>query len=1000
MKLHLTFLASFLISVLCQAQFSIPTTPATRDVLRSATVDEVRSKIKAPGFTTSIATLTALTGASKTNIVHVQGYFLANDGGGGEFLWVPASTAATNMGSIFVPDGQSTATAGRWERLFTGGSIDCRMWGVMGFGIVDESGRFQNLIDYVKVSSTKQRKITIPSAHNIKLDFPLVIGTTAANAVGWSFTSHIAIEGEVRAIGGVTSVPRFTVTGTNQVGILAQYLRGITFKNFSIEGRNLYGGQVPDMDARHNENNFVLIGAGLSTNRYSPHAGIVIDPFSSTVPVGERYAGLDAFYDAGTPYGGSSRVLFEGVNFQSFVVGAVVSASTTTLNAEEIDFVRCTFAANKDGVAFTQSQTKANTITDCRFAGGHTAITTLGYGGAGSGAAPNVTGGDFVVLYQIIKASASSGGFTMRGVFAEDFVTIGYSVAGSLPGQMSFIGCDFRVSGLYAAPEYMWQSSTPVTFKGCNFRQSGQFPFSFYGASLNTTMSPISFDDCNFTQQEEVNTGVHKEFMVSNSETLPGNNNVTHRRLIFRNCRVFKGNNKTVHLDSFNTPAASLSDLNGKMVIPGTTITVGGVTYKTSDVPPPSVSYSITSPTHVTGSGVGSFTVTTATANRFKIGDAVRNINGQTWPNGPTKNFAYIYIGYVTAISGNVVSLAGVPWSMATDFGNLTAAGAYVEWIPRFHEPTTGTVTSGSSTISSLSLNPTTVWFVGDRISGTGIPPGSYITAVTSTEITINTLATATASGVNLSDLVYSKVLDTGTLAGLGAGYLKTSSSNGVVTLTADSIPPSMASSGGSATNATLMTPVNFVDSGGTNIGSVKSNVWTFGSTDAAAGGQAVTMTVAANALTFARTGSTGLNDVSITSGFRNVNLPSMQAGTGGGLTVNAVAFAVNAGLPTSILGGLRVATATKTANYTWVRDADNTLFVDSTSGNVTITLPGASSTTGRQMRIIRTDASANTVTVTVGGGVELINGATTITLVTQYQVREFISNGTQYFTW
>lgn len=66
---------------------------------------------------------------------------------------------------------------------------------------------------------------------------------------------------------------------------------------------------------------------------------------------------------------------------------------------------------------------------------------------------------------------------------------------------------------------------------------------------------------------------------------------------------------------------------------------------------------------------------------------------------------------------------------------------------------------------------------------------------------------------------------------------------------------------------------------------------------------------------------------------------------------------------------------------------------VDATSGGVTITLPTAVGITGRHYIIRKLDSSANAVTVD-GNGSETINGATTYSLSSQYQVVSLMSDG------
>lgn len=71
--------------------------------------------------------------------------------------------------------------------------------------------------------------------------------------------------------------------------------------------------------------------------------------------------------------------------------------------------------------------------------------------------------------------------------------------------------------------------------------------------------------------------------------------------------------------------------------------------------------------------------------------------------------------------------------------------------------------------------------------------------------------------------------------------------------------------------------------------------------------------------------------------------------------------------------------------------------FVDTTGGNVTITLPDATDVTpDTPYTVIRTTAGVNTLTVTTGGG--NINGSATKSMASQYDKFTFVSDGTNYW--
>lgn len=85
-----------------------------------------------------------------------------------------------------------------------------------------------------------------------------------------------------------------------------------------------------------------------------------------------------------------------------------------------------------------------------------------------------------------------------------------------------------------------------------------------------------------------------------------------------------------------------------------------------------------------------------------------------------------------------------------------------------------------------------------------------------------------------------------------------------------------------------------------------------------------------------------------------------------------------------------------KTANYT-ATATDHTILVDATAGVVTITLPAAAASVGREYAIKKIDASANAVTID-GNGAELIDGAATQSLATQWKSMIIQCNGTAWF--
>jgi hypothetical protein len=90
------------------------------------------------------------------------------------------------------------------------------------------------------------------------------------------------------------------------------------------------------------------------------------------------------------------------------------------------------------------------------------------------------------------------------------------------------------------------------------------------------------------------------------------------------------------------------------------------------------------------------------------------------------------------------------------------------------------------------------------------------------------------------------------------------------------------------------------------------------------------------------------------------------------------------------------VAISTKTGNYT-VMTSDNVLLGDATSGSILFSLPTASSATGQVFFFKKIDASVNAVTIQAFGA-QLIDGANTLVISSQFVTVTMVSDGTQWW--
>lgn len=116
-------------------------------------------------------------------------------------------------------------------------------------------------------------------------------------------------------------------------------------------------------------------------------------------------------------------------------------------------------------------------------------------------------------------------------------------------------------------------------------------------------------------------------------------------------------------------------------------------------------------------------------------------------------------------------------------------------------------------------------------------------------------------------------------------------------------------------------------------------------------------------------------------------NLQGFQGGTTGEY------YHLTQAQHTALSSSISVSTVTTNTTLT---DANGTVLVDTTAGNVTITLPNATTNTGKSFIMKRITAGGNTLTIATGGGT--IDGSATVSMPLQYESLTMQSDGTNYW--
>lgn len=139
-------------------------------------------------------------------------------------------------------------------------------------------------------------------------------------------------------------------------GFAFQQCTGVRIRNMIFTGRatHIAGFSLKQIV----ENTDSQWAGSTRDNRWSPHAGIVIDPFGDgTLATGSRYPNWQSYYgEVGT--GGSTDILIENVISQFFMVGIAISPNQNTAQCEILNFRNIQTRYNKVGVAVGTGQAR------------------------------------------------------------------------------------------------------------------------------------------------------------------------------------------------------------------------------------------------------------------------------------------------------------------------------------------------------------------------------------------------------------------------------------------------------------------------------------------------------------------------------------------------------------------------------------------------------------------------------------------------------------------
>lgn len=135
--------------------------------------------------------------------------------------------------------------------------------------------------------------------------------------------------------------------------------------------------------------------------------------------------------------------------------------------------------------------------------------------------------------------------------------------------------------------------------------------------------------------------------------------------------------------------------------------------------------------------------------------------------------------------------------------------------------------------------------------------------------------------------------------------------------------------------------------------------------------------------------------DYHLTAANDTISIP-LDTPLGSDFKIGNVAFWVKGDTGAVLVNGLHLNIVKKTEAYT-ATAIDDTIIGDATGGAFTVTLPAASTVTGKIYNIKKIDVSANAITID-GDGAETIDDSATQALSSQYDSLTIQSDGTEYW--
>jgi len=374
---------------------------------------------------------------------------------------------------------QQKASAIKSDLAALASSVNVKNYGATGDGSHDDYSAIQKACNFCIANPSACTAIRFPVGTYL-ISHPIIL-QKVSNERWQFFTLHLF--GDAPAKSGADGyLSTIKCAFTEGFGIGIQFGRGIQIENINIEGAYSFPNTI------NNYNIGTTLYASwnngsVQDGRYSPYAGICIDPFcdSNKIKSREGYPSMRKYYLSGTGKGGTSGVEIKQCGIHHFMVGAMLTPNPYTQNDEMINFLDDNIDAVKVAIAIGQDQSKEIHIDRLKvWASTYTIVDGLNYG---AGSAPgsimingmNIAGN----VNQIFNINAGRFPLSALNIYAESLFRIGF-VNGTAGVNFTNFQIDLLTGPGMPAADYIF-SGGPVTWSGGMLR--------YYDASYTHRMN-------------------------------------------------------------------------------------------------------------------------------------------------------------------------------------------------------------------------------------------------------------------------------------------------------------------------------------------------------------------------------------------------------------------------------------------------------------------------------------------------------------------------------